>query len=69
MLFAKLDNGGCPQYVMALWLVNNAVVFLGQEQKLLFFRRFDSDDSFFQSAVASFEFLYFIIKRLCLMGK
>lgn len=35
MLFAKLDNGGCSQYVMALRFVNNAVVIQGQEEKLL----------------------------------
>lgn len=37
MLFAKLDNGACSQYVMALGLVNNNVVSLGQQQKLVFF--------------------------------
>lgn len=40
MLFAKLDNKVCSQYVMALRLVNNDILFLWQEDKLLFCSRF-----------------------------
>ena len=40
MLFAKLDNKVCSQYVMALRLVNNDVLFLRQEGELLFRNRF-----------------------------
>lgn len=35
MLFAKLDNGACPKYIMALRLVNNNGVLWRQQQNLL----------------------------------